>query len=340
MIDRRRTLGRGGALLLSLLLAVSMAAPAAAGGDGNFESPPRSEPATQTAPVRGTAKPASQPATTCRIYGSSSGFGMLCSGASVGKTLAQLLDEAGIDVTDEYCWDDRDLPDGFEPPDSKRADGPGRWYLHTCLSFEGDVVRDNARLSYEFDFHAPGEEDELKGREKEIIELVTGRGQIPYLQLQATPISSPRVDQDIAFSMLCDDKVICSNTSAGREVRTPAIDVGGVTMFAELVHLKVLPEGAARPDDKVSCVGAGLPRTAEQLDATDDDDPRVCRWRYDRSSNDAGGGDRGDRYPAKVTAYWQIYYDEGNGPRTLGKPYEKTTVNQIRVTEVQTLVVS
>ena len=43
-----------------------------------------------------------------------------------------------------------------------------------------------------------------------------------------------------------------------------------------------------------------------------------------------------------MTAYWRIYVDEGNGPRPLagGDTYKKTTTNQIRVTEVQTLVVS
>jgi hypothetical protein len=328
---------RLGPALVTVLVMTGLAVPPAAAVP--FEEKPSRAPQSTDKPQRETARPVSQPTQTCRIYGSSSGYGLLCSNAAVGFTLAKLFEDAGIDTSEEFCWDDPELPDGFEP--DKPMAGPGRWWLHTCLSFDGDVVsRTNANLTYEFRFHAPGAEDELSPQQRDAIERVTGRGQIPFLQVQTSPISSPRVDQDVAFSMLCDSKVTCSDTAGGRRVTTSPLTVGGVTMHAELVHLRVRPEGAARPEREVNCTGAGLPRTAEQLDSAADDDPRVCRYRYERSSNDAGGGERGDRYPALVTAFWQIWYDEGTGPRPLGLPYEKTTVNSIRVTEVQTLVVS
>lgn len=328
------------ATVVTALAALSLtAAPAAA---GPYDEPGTTPPQSTSAPQRGTASPAAAPAKKCSIYGSSSGFGMLCSDAAVGKTLAQLLRDADIDLDRPFCWDDPDLPDGFEP--DKPESGPGAWWLDTCLTFDGAVLKSNARLSYEFHFHRPGEERRLTAREEAVVTLVTGRGQIPFLQAQTSPISSPRVDQDVAFSMLCDPKVECTDTAGGRRVVTPSLVVGPpgaqVRMFAELVHLRVLPEGSARADRAVDCTGAGLPRTAQQLDEGPDDDPRVCRHRYRRSSNEAGGGASGDRYPARVTAYWQIYVDEGNGPRPFGATYEKTTVNQVRVTEVQTLVVS
>lgn len=328
-------------LLVGLSAAALAVVPTAPAGAGDFDRPPSSPPQSTSAPQHGTASPAGAPTKTCSIYGSSSGFGMLCSDAAVGKTLAQLFREAGIDVDKAFCWDDV-TPDGFEP--EKPQSGPGAWWLNTCLEFDGAILKSNARLTFEYTFHQPGDERRLEPDEERVIRLVTGRGQIPFLQVQTTPVSSPRVDQDVAFSMLCDAKVRCSDTAAGREIVTPSLTVGPpgqqVTMFARLVHLRVLPEGAAQPDKVVDCTGAGLPRTAEELDAGPNDDPRVCRYRYLRSSNEAGGGSSGDRYPARVTAYWQIYVDEGNGPRAFGRPYEKTTVNSIRVTEVQTLVVS
>lgn len=332
---------RPGRVALAVLLAAAWGAagPAGTASAGPFRSSSGEPPASTAEPQRATATPVSAPTRTCRMYGSSAGFGMLCSDAvGGGPTLRAQLLAAGID-TDKFCWDESDLPDGFEPPEP--TSGPGRWWLNTCLTFDGDIVSaTNANLAYEFRFHAPGRERELTDRERAVIEQVTGRGQIPFLQAQPSPISSPRVGQDVAFSLLCDAKVQCSDTESGREVRTPRLAVGGVDMYAELVHLRVRPEGDASPDKDANCSGAGLPRTAEQLDNGPDSDPRVCRWSYERSSNGAGGGSRGDRYPARVTAYWQIFFDEGDGPQPLGRAYEKGTVNQIRVAEVQTLVVS
>lgn len=326
------------AATISALGLVVTPAAAVPGGDNNFEPTEPPTPVSRTEPIRETTSPVAAPVRTCRMYGSSSGFGMLCNDGGIGKSLAQLLREGGIDVDREFCWDDGDLPDGFQPPEP--TTGPGAWWLNTCLSFDGAVLRDNAELAYEFQFHAPGDERELNDRQRAAVALVTGRGQMPFLQAQASPISSPRVGQDIAFSLLCDSsKVDCSQADEGK-ISTNRLNVGGVTMYAELVHLKVLPLGAGRPDEAVNCDGAGLVRTAAQLDSSAADDPRVCRYRYERSSDDAGSGTAGDRYPSRVTAYWQIFYDNGSGPKKLGETYEKTTVNQVRVTEIQTLVVS
>jgi len=285
-----------------------------------------------------TVQPAAAPTRTCQLYGSSSSFGLLCSDAVAGKPLAQSLSEAGVvfGSDGEFCWDDPDLPDGFLSPDP--AKGPA-WFLHTCLTFAGGpIVSSNAQVSYAFEHREPGTETTLTGPQQTVIDSVLGRGRIPFLPVQTSPTGSPRVGQDVAFSALCGDaRLECSGAAQGR-IETNRLAVGGITMWAELVHLQVEPLGAGSPE-RIGCTGAGLARTAEQLDATDDD-PRVCRYAYDRSSNGAGAGERGDRYPSQVTAFWQIWFDRGTGPERLGATYEKTTVNQIRVTEVQTLVVS
>jgi hypothetical protein len=307
--------------------------PAAAGWGSGKGNPP-----SQTQPVSETVTSDSG---QCRIYGSSSGFGLLCSAAGRGRTLAKMFRDAGIqlDGNSTFCWHDPDLPDGFRP--DRPTSGPGQWWLQTCLSFpQGAIARANATLRYEYVFLAPGDADVLTGQQASVVARATGRGQMPFLQVQTSPVSSPRVAQDVAFSMLCDDGVQCSDTPAGRVISTPRLTVGGVTMHAELVGLRVLPMGAGRPDEEITCTGGGLPRTAAELDQGAEDDPRVCRYRFDRSSNSAGAGLRGDRYPTQVTAYWQIWFDDGSGAEPLGDPFEKTTITSIRVTEVQTLVVS
>ena len=68
--------------------------------------------------------------------------------------------------------------------------------------------------------------------------------------------------------------------------------------------------------------------------------PGVCRSRYERSSDEAGGGQSPDRYPVRVGAFWQEHFDRGDGPQPLQRPHEKPTTQQVRVTDVQTLVVS
>lgn len=349
--DRLRGARRGRRVLavVTAVLAASglLAAPASA---KPLDPPPRQKPTPAAGPQHGTATPASPaaPPKSCSIYGSASGFGVLCSTASGGKTLAQLLG-GFIKVNEPFCWHGsvreaerrtRGLPDGFVP--DSIVGGAGQWWLHTCLTFIDEISRKTARLEYGYHFIKTGETaSELTSEQRPLIELITGRGQIPFLQVQTRPVSSPRVRQDVAFSLLCDrSKVECTNTASGRRIATPELDVGGVTMFAELVHLAVLPEGAGAPSKETECVGAGLPLTAEELDAASADDRRICRYRYERSSDDAGGGSNGDRYLAQVSAFWQIYVRDRDGLRTFGDPYEKKTVQQLRVTEVQTLVVS
>lgn len=336
-------------LSVALSAVALVALPALPASAGKYDSNGSTAPASGEGPQRKTVKPRpnpsgpsrTAPADTCSVYASSSGFGMLCSTAGLGLTLARQAELAGIDLSSEFCWDDPDLPDGFDPlGQGAQPTRPGQWWLHTCLSFEGAIVKNNARVSYEYDFHGEGEERRLNPAEEAFVTRVLGRGQIPYLQVQTNPVSSPRVGQDVAFSMLCSAKVRCDQRADGFHIETPRIDVGGVVMHAELVHLRVLPEGESRPDLAVGCDFAGLPLEADELDAADPRDRRVCRYSYDRSSNGAGAGTRGDRYAAKITAYWQVFVDDGTGPEPFRLAYEKSSTNLIRVTEVQTLVVS
>lgn len=335
----RRSLGAAlAAGLVALLLAPVLPAGVAKAGIGR--AGPSTAPASTTAAQTGSTTSSS--GADCRLYGSSGGFGVLCSTGGAGVPLVVLLGNAGIDFReiDEFCWDDPELPEGFEPP--YPTTGPGAWFLLTCLSFEGSVTRSNARLSYEYVFRAPGDEDLLTPEQEVAVSLVTGRGRLPFLQVGTSPLTSPRVGSPVAFGVLCDARVVCSEGSSRKEVRTPRLQVAGVEMWAELVHLSVLPEGPSRPGDRVGCTGGGLRRTAAELDQPAAGDPEgVCRHVYERSSEERGGGAGGDRYEVQATAYWQVWYVGGDGvPQRLGLPYPKVTQQALRVTEVQTLVVS
>ena len=280
---------------------------AADGTEGGSQQPP-----VNPAPVQGHAK-------SCRMYGSASGFGLACAVPSGGLSLLELLKRNPIPP----CWDTA-VPAGFTPPRIEL--GPGQWFVHTCMTGLNVDNPDphSVTMSFEFRFLKPGSERLLTPAEQATVLTFSGDRQIPFPLLATTPTASPRVGQDLSVSLLNDHT-------------TPSLTTGGVTMYAQVVHLQVRPLGDRGP--AVDCDGPGQPMTAEGLAAAAEGDPSICRYTYLRSSDQAGGGVAGDRYPAHVTAFWTIFYDDGSGPVAFGT-FRKESVNQIRVTEVQTLVVS
>lgn len=307
MSARRRSIT---AVLAAATFVVGVAvtpAGAEGGNEGGAQAPP-----ANLAPVQGHAK-------SCRMYGSASGFGLACAAPSGGLSLLELLKRNPIPP----CWDTA-VPAGFTPP--RIEAGPGQWWVHTCMTGL-DVANPNPHavtMSFEFRFLTPGLERLLTPAEQATVLRFSGDRQIPFPLLETTPTASPRVGQDLSFSLL-------------NEHDTPSLTTGGVTMYAQVVHLQVRPLGDRGP--AVDCDGPGQPLTAEALAAAVEGDPSICRYTYLRSSDQAGGGVGGNRYPAHVTAFWTIFYDDGTGPVAFGT-FRKESVNQIRVTEVQTLVVS
>jgi hypothetical protein len=242
-----------------------------------------------------------------------------------------VLQAVGITPSKPFCWDEA-LPEGVRPPTEQE------WALQTCLSFDGGIVSGGtARLSYTPVQKSRAQWEELREPQKTPVENITGRGQIPFLLPQTSPVTSPRVGQPVSFYLACDSRKVLCDSAGG--IRTPRLTVGpgGVEMWAELVHTRVLPEGTAQPER--DCRGAGLRLTAEELDRRPVDDPSVCRYAYPRSSNDRGPQTQRDRWPARATAYWQVWFDDGSGPQRLGLPYAKSATYGVRVTEVQSLVV-
>jgi hypothetical protein len=92
----------------------------------------------------------------------------------------------------------------------------------------------------------------------------------------------------------------------------------------------VAPAGVAGPT--VRCAGRGVEVHAvtapEQV-------PGACHHRYRHSSARAQGGE----YAMPVTAYWRVEFADGGGAWTELGTFAVNTVQRLRVTEIQTLVV-
>ncbi|HEU0101698.1 MAG TPA: hypothetical protein VFR07_05200 [Mycobacteriales bacterium] len=258
---------------------------------------------------------------SCTAYGSSSGFGVGCRGAGGSTvTLRELLRGDPVPT----CWNGPP-PQEFEAPPRQQ---PGQWWLQICLGgIDADTLiierPGGIQLSYEYTFLPPGDETRLTGSQQVFVDAVVERGQVPlpFPLLDVSPSPTPRVGEVAAFSLI------------GPE-RTRTLTVGNVTMVGVLEGLSVQPEGAAGPT--VTCTGSGRELRPEEVDTADLDDQEddLCAYRYTRSSFGAGDD---DRYPAVVTARWRVEFGDGAEPL---RPFDKTAVNQLRVAEVQTLVVT
>lgn len=307
------------ALSAVLVATTGLSAPAQA---GNGREAPSAEP---------SPAPQYQDIPRCRAYGSSAGFGVACTGpGGKGGSLRALLNGPLPE-----CWHS-DPPEGFRAPATTQDQGEGRWWLRTCMT---GVDRSTLKpagtgisLTYGYEFLPPGAERQLNPGEEKVIDALVARGQvpIPFPLAETSPTASPRVGQVASFAL-------------ANETRTRSITVDGVTMYAEVTGLRVEPEGLGGP--VVTCDGPGRALTAAEVDAGRADGADVCAYTYERSSFRAGEGDRDrdsrDRYPVRVTALWTVHWstDDARGNGTFG-PFPKSAFNEVRVAEVQTLVVS
>ncbi|MCW2568945.1 MAG: hypothetical protein JWN54_3042 [Mycobacterium sp.] len=254
----------------------------------------------------------------CSLYANSAGFGMSCLGGdgSVGSLKAVL----GGDPF-PACWDEVP-PAGFVPP--APADGPGAWWIETCvkgidpetLKRTGPVLLEQRPV-----FLAPGAERFLTVNQRNLIASVQ-QETYPVPLLAMGPSSSPRVNTDVYFWV-----VPGRARTVERRVVLPA---GTVSMRATIVQTAVQPTGPAGPTAR--CAGRGV-----EVHAVTDPErvPGACHHRYRHSSARASGGE----YAMPVTAYWRVEYSTGGAWTELGT-FPVNTVQRLRVTEIQTLVVS
>jgi hypothetical protein len=238
-------------------------------------------------------------------------------GSKAGKSLKALLGG------DRFvgCWDEP-APVGFVPPET--PPGPGRWWVETCLrgidpktlERTGPVLLEQRPV-----FVAPGREVFLTGNQRALLRAVYSWA-YPDPLLGFGPSASPRVNTDVFFWVVRGRSVLPE--------RTVDPGTGPVTMRASLVQLAVQPTGSAGP--VVRCAGRGVEvREVIEPELV----PGSCHHRYAHSS---ARGPRGE-YVMPVTAYWRVEYSDGGAGWTELGTFARTTVQRLRVTEIQTLVV-
>jgi hypothetical protein len=256
---------------------------------------------------------------TCSLYANSAGFGMWClaGDGSVGSLRALL----GSDPF-PACWHEVP-PAGFVPP--APADGPGAWWVETCIKgIDPQTLRRTGAVVLEQRpvFLAPGAERFLTVNQRRLIASVH-QETYPVPLLAVGPSGSPRVNTDVFYWVVAG--------RAAAVTRQVALPTGPVSMRASIVQTAVQPAGPAGPT--VRCDGRGVEVHAvtapEQV-------PGACHHRYRHSSARAQGGE----YAMPVTAYWRVEYAVGGGAWTELGTFAVNTVQRLRVTEIQTLVVS
>lgn len=312
------------ALLVLTVLTLSLSLQVGPAAAGLRETPPPVEESSgPVTPVVADTTENYATQQTCQMYGSSNGYGMVCTdpgGGSGSRSLVSYLEGQPL----PECWD-KPAPDGYR---GIPRDEPGSYWLRTCLSgLDRTTLLRTGKLELDFTivYLPPDRQVILTPGQETVIRYFFGSGQIPFPVLGTAPSVTPRAQEPITFGLY-------------EPTSTPPLTTQGVTMYAKVVQLHVDP-GDGSP--LITCRGPGELLTREELaDPARADADTVCKHAYERSSADAGtAGPARDRYPARVTAFWQIRYLTPAGERVLGT-YEKTSVNQIRVTEVQTLVVS
>ena len=255
---------------------------------------------------------------SCSLYANSAGFGMSCLGGD--GSVASLKQLLGGDPF-PACWHEVP-PAGFVPP--APADGPGAWWVETCvegidpktLERTGPVVLEQRPV-----FLAPGAERLLTVNQQRLIASVY-QETYPMPLLAVGPSGSPRVNTDVYYWVVPG--------RAGTVERRVTLPTGPVSMRATIVQTAVQPVGAAGPT--VRCDGRGV--EVHQVTAPEQV-PGACHHRYRHSSARASGGE----YAMPVTAYWRVEYSTGGAWTELGT-FPVNTVQRLRVTEIQTLVVS
>jgi hypothetical protein len=256
---------------------------------------------------------------TCSLYANSAGFGMSCLGGD--GSVASLKQVLGGDPF-PACWHEVP-PAGFVPPAA--ADGPGAWWVETCIKgIDPQTLRRTGAVVLEQRpvFLAPGAERFLTVNQRRLIAVVH-QETYPVPLLAVGPSGSPRVNTDVFYWVVAG--------RAAAVTRQVALPTGPVSMRASIVQTAVQPAGPAGPT--VRCDGRGVEVHAvtapEQV-------PGACAHRYRHSSARAPGGE----YAMPVTAYWRVEYAVGGGAWTELGTFAVNTVQRLRVTEIQTLVVS
>jgi hypothetical protein len=158
---------------------------------------------------------------------------------------------------------------------------------------------------------------ELTVNQAKLIQVESRDGQIPYPVAGTSPSAVPRVNQHIAFFDGTDHEV--------------TVSVGAVLMRARVESLTVHPEGEGGP--VLECQGPGVKVEAGDTPASK---PDACWYQYKKSS----AGEPEQMFAVPIEAHWGVDIRRANGSWVHFNDFTKKSVTQLRVTEIQALVVN
>jgi hypothetical protein len=259
----------------------------------------------------------------CTIVSGPEYIGGVCAGSkSEGRTVKEILGKDPVPV----CWDDRVSDEDLAAMDKANVPGPDGYtfYWRSCLSgvdpktkkVEPGGMHIKTWLTH-LDNGTPPET--LTDNQRELVEGVAERGNIPTPVAVVSPSDHPRVGLDVAFL----------NGSKG------SLDVNplGAYIHAYVDHTTIEPLGQGVPPE-VGCRGNGTPASRGQTRVEGDG---LCWYRYLRSS----AGQVEDKYQVRITSHWVVEISPSGKAGTFEPldQFTKSAITPVPVTEVQALVV-
>lgn len=308
------------ALAVVLAGAVATSGTALAGGPPPPTGTPT--PTTGTGNGNGSGDTSTGQVKNCMIASSPSYLGLSCGGAGAtgGLTIAEILGPDPVPT----CWDEPMTRQELDVLGYTNTPGPGgsTWYWERCLhGIDPDtktVLPEGITFTVGIVAIPNGDPVvTLTPRQQRLVRWSDSSGMIPDPVAAVSPAAHPRVGAQVAFFDGTTNLV--------------TVNAGGVWLRARVTGFEVKPTGSG---DSVSCPGSGVKATAGD---TPSSLPNGCWYKYRTSS--AAQVDQ--KYPALATTTWVAEYSSSPaGPWTRFNTFTKSQVTTIKVTEIQSLVVS
>jgi hypothetical protein len=283
---------------------------------------------TPTTPTNPPHNPPQEPAKnlswhSCTIVSGPEYIGGVCAGSKAeGKSVKEILGKDPVPV----CWDDRVSDEDLTAMGKANVPGPGgiTYYWRSCLrgvdpktkKVEPGGMHIKTFLTHLGNGTPP---ETLTDNQRELVDGVADRGNIPTPVAVVSPSDHPRVGLDVAFL----------NGSKGTLDVTPL----GAYIHAYVDHTTVEPLGQGVPP-KVGCRRNGTPASRGQTRVEGDG---LCWFKYLRSS----AGQPEDSYQVRITSHWVVEISASGKAGTFEPldDFNKSAITPVPVTEVQALVV-
>jgi hypothetical protein len=314
---------RVAALAFALVLSVGLGLATAQGAmaDATPPPPPPASGGNNTPPPQQQAQDIQWH--NCHIVSGPEYIGGVCAGASSeGKTPKEILGKQPV----PGCWDDPVSEDDLAAMDKSNVPGPDgyTYYWHSCLTGidpkTKEVEPGGMHIETNLKAIPNGTPPEtLTKKQRELVDGVADRGNIPVPVAVVSPSDHPRVGLNVAFL----------NGSKGDLDVNPL----GAFIHAYVDHTSIQPLGKDT-SPTIGCPGNGTPAKPGQTPVSGDG---LCWYKYLHSS----AGQVDDVYHVQITSHWVVEISATGLPGTFERldDFDKSAISQVPVTEIQALVV-